>query len=292
MISNRPAFGAFLMILGMLTFPIGDTAAKYLSTDYSGTTLAAIRFLVGAVVLVPFALFQSRGVEIRSKLDKVLLTEQLVRSLLIIGATVLFIEGITRLPLADAIGAYLIGPLVATLLAFLILGERINRHKVIALFLGFTGALIIVKPGYSMHIGFVFALLAGACYGAFLVAVKGSRRSISPYSSVAIQTAVGSILLIPFSISGVLQIDWSDWWLFAIMGLCSAVANILTIVALKYASTSLLSPLVYIEIVGATILGYLVFGCIPSPMTAVGIGIVALSGFLLIESGNSNKIAN
>lgn len=277
------------MILGMLTFPIGDTAAKYLSTDYSGITLATIRFLVGAVVLVPFALFQSNGVEIRSKLDKVLLIEQLVRSLLIIGATVLFIEGIARLPLADAIGAYLIGPLVATLLAFLLLGEAINRHKVIALFLGLIGALIIVKPGYSMHIGFVFALLAGTCYGAFLVAIKGSRRTISPYSSVAIQTAVGTVLLIPFSISGVISIDWSDWWLFAIMGLCSAVANILTIIALKYASASLLSPLVYVEIIGATILGYLVFGTIPSPITAIGIGIIALSGFLLIERGKSNK---
>lgn len=287
--NNRPALGAFLMILGMLTFPIGDTAAKYLSADYSGITLATIRFFVGAVVLVPFALFQSNGVEIRSKLDKVLLIEQLVRSLLIIGATVLFIEGIARLPLADAIGAYLVGPLVATLLAFLLLGEAINRHKVIALFLGLIGALIIVKPGYSMHIGFVFALLAGTCYGAFLVAIKGSRRTISPYSSVAIQTAVGTVLLIPFSISGVISIDWSDWWLFAIMGLCSAVANILTIIALKYASASLLSPLVYVEIVGATILGYLVFGTIPTPITAIGIGIIALSGFLLIDRGKSNK---
>lgn len=277
------------MILGMLTFPVGDTAAKYLSTDYSSITLATIRFFVGAVILVPYALSQSSVAKIGSKLDKVMLIEQLVRALLIIGATVLFIEGIARLPLADAIGAYLIGPLIATLLAFLVLKEDLSKRKVIALLLGFFGALVIVKPGYSMHIGFVYALLAGACYGAFLVAIKGSRRSISSYASVAIQTAVGTLLLIPFSVSGILKIDWSDWWLFAIMGLCSAVANILTIIALRYAAASLLSPLVYVEVVGATILGYLVFGNIPTLVTAGGIGVIAFSGCLLIERRSSNQ---
>jgi len=286
---SRPAFGALLMICGMLTFPVGDAAAKYLSTSYSSITLATIRFAVGAVILVPFALFQSSKADIQSKLDKVMLIEQLVRALLIIAATVLFIEGIARLPLADAIGAYLVGPLVATLLAFVLLKEDLSKRKIIALLLGFFGALVIVKPGYTMHIGFVYALLAGACYGAFLVAIKGSRRSISAYSSVAIQTAVGTLLLIPFGLSAVLQIDWSDWWLFAIMGLCSAVANILTIIALRYASATLLSPLVYVEVVGATILGYMVFGNIPSLVTASGIVIIAFSGFLLIERRGSNQ---
>lgn len=280
------------MVLGMLTFPIGDTAAKYLSTDYSGLTLATIRFLVGAVVLVPFTLFQTNVFEIRKHLEKVFLTEQLIRSLLIIAATVFFIEGIARLPLADAIGAYLIGPLVAILLAFLVLGESISTRKLVAVFLGFTGALIIVKPGYSMNVGFIFALLAGACYGAYLVAIKGSKRIVSPYALVAIQTTIGSILLIPFCLSKILLIDWSDWWLFAIMGLGSVVANVLTIVALKYASASLLSPLVYVEIVGATILGYVVFGTIPSPATAIGIGIVVLSGFLLLQNSKDNQLSN
>ena len=280
---NKPALGIFLMILGMLTFPVGDAAAKYLSSEYSSITLSAIRFLVGAVILVPLALFQINWKKGDIRLDKTMLVEQLVRSLLIIGATVLFIEAISKLPLADAVGAYLIGPIVATLLAIVILKEQLNWRKSIALFLGFTGALIIVQPGYSMHIGFVYALLAGACYGAFLVAIKGSRRMISPLASVAIQTSIGAMLLIPFCIAGIIAIDWSDAGLFAIMGLCSAIANILTIMALKFASASLLSPLVYVEIVGATLLGYFVFRNMPSAFTIIGIVIIVVSGLLLLE---------
>lgn len=279
-LKNKTIFGIVLMVAGMLTFPIGDAAAKVLSNNYSALGLTWVRFLVGAITLLPLTiLLPNTGFAV----DRQLLQEQSIRALLIVAATILFIFAITELPLADAVGAYLIGPIAATALAVVILKETLSARKLAALLIGFAGAMVIVKPGISMQIGFIYALAAGVCFGGYLVAIRASKRKVHPFASVAFQTSVGAILLAPFSIHVFSDIKIEDWWLFVLMGMGSVVANILTILALSYAPAALLAPLVYLEVVGATILGYMVFSDIPTTVTVVGIVLIVLAGLLLIE---------
>lgn len=279
----RTVLGIMFMVGGMLTFPMGDTAAKLLSEKYSATGLKLIRFLVGAATLIPITMILPNT---GFSLERQLLVEQTVRALLIVAATILFMLAISELPLADAIGAYLVGPIVAAALSIAFLRETLSIKKLAALFIGFSGAMVIVKPGFSMEIGFVYALGAGICLGGFLVAIRASKRNIHPFASVAFQTSVGVVLLAPFSYHVISEIRLEDWWLFALMGMCSALANILTILALTYAPVAVLAPLVYVEVVGATILGYLVFNDIPTTFTISGIMLIVLAGLLLLQSKN------
>ena len=282
---ERPVFGAVLMMLGMLTFPFGDAAVKYLSSDYTAIGLTWARFVIGAIVLVPLSLlFAGRVV----RLDRRLVAEQSVRAVLIVAATLLFIVSVSRIPLADAIGAYLIGPLVASALAYFLLGESFSVRRGLAVLVGFSGAMIIVRPGVSMETGYLYALSAGACFGAFLVASRACTRSVHPFAAVAYQTIIGALVLAPFGVSILWEFRVEHAGLLALTGLGSALANVFVVLALTMAPATLLAPLVYVEIIGAAILGYLIFGDVPSLQTTGGIVLIVLAGLVLIERSSES----
>jgi drug/metabolite transporter (DMT)-like permease len=75
----------------------------------------------------------------------------------------------------------------------------------------------------------------------------------------------------------------SDFWLFAALGVLSAVSGILSIAAFRYADASTLSPLVYLELIGAALVGYLAFGDVPGAATVLGAALIVAAGVLLLE---------
>jgi drug/metabolite transporter (DMT)-like permease len=281
---DRPFLGAVLMIAAMLTLPLADAATKYLSATYSPIALSWARFFTGAVALLPLAAYVlRRGVRV----NRAVVAQQTLRAVLIVAAMTLFFAAISRIPLADAVGAHFIGPVVATVLAVLLLREVFSKRKLVALLLGFTGAMVVVQPGPSMNIGFLFALGAGFCYGSFLVATRLAAKSIHPLAAVTYQFCFGALVLAPFAWGEMWHVRTEELWLLVVMGLGSAIANLLTIFAMRLAPAALVAPLVYVELIGATLLGYLVFGDFPTILSWVGIVVIMLAGLLLIESGNS-----
>ncbi len=269
------------MILGMCIYPIGDAATKFLGDAYSPIVLAWIRFLIGASVLAPIATLSTTRQPI--VFSPHIIKEQLIRSLCILSATLCFVAAIIRIPLADAFGAYMIGPIIAMILAVIVLKESLTLRKVLALLMGFIGAIIIIKPGVNMNAGYLFALGAGISFGAYLVANRWAASSIPPLIAVAFQTCFGAIVLAPFAWQSLGQAQNEHIWLFATIGLGSALANLITIFAAKFADASSLAPLVYVEVVAATALGYWVFNDLPSARVWLGIAIIVAAGLSLIN---------
>ena len=268
------------MVAGMLVFPIGDAIAKFLSGDYGTLLLAWARLAFGALIAVPLAFIVTRP---PARIDRRLVIEQVLRTILAVLAIVFFIAALARIPMANVVGAYLTAPLFAALLAASLLRETVTPRILGITTFGFLGAMMIVRPGASMDAGSLYALAAGACFGGFLVASRWAVRDVHPLMSVAFQTALGAVLLFPFAVAEIGKIDGDDFPWMLLMGLGSATANILIIAALRLGSASLLAPLAYVEIVGATALGYVVFGDVPAPLTWLGMGIVIASGLMLID---------
>lgn len=273
------ALGAALMAAAMLTFPCGDAIAKHLSAQHAPLFLAWARYTAGAAFVVPALLLTGTG----TGLARGHVPIQALRAAFAVGAVSLYYLAIARIPLADALGAYLVAPVLAALLSAAVLGEALGPRRLLAVGSGFAGALLVARPGVTMGAGMAYALGAGGCFACYMVATRARAHAGSPLATLAVQYVAGGLLLLVPAL-----LDWSvptaaTWLLILLMGLVSAISHLLVIAAFRLAEASLLAPLVYLELLGGTLLGLLVFGQLPAPMTWLGIALIVAGGVVLIE---------
>ncbi|MBF0277371.1 MAG: DMT family transporter [SAR324 cluster bacterium] len=275
--STRPIIGISLMLLSILIIPFSDGIMKYMSVSYSVVFVSWARFLAITMLMLPLAIHR------RHSFLKFRFYFQTFRALFFVAALLLYFTAISRISLVDALGASLLAPIFATVLAVVFLKERLNLKKKIAIFLGFLGAVIVLRPGLSMDIGTIYALIAGFMYACFLVMTRMAVQTSSPFIILAFQSFVGTILLTPFALMEWEQIEVEGMALVFAMALISLSVNLLSLNAFRFAQASTLSPLVYFELVSATLIGFFFFKDFPDWITWLGISVIVIGGLSLIE---------
>lgn len=193
----------------------------------------------------------------------------------------LYFLAVARIPLATAVSAYFVGPIVAVVLSVAVLKEKLTVRKVLSLALGFAGSLVILKPGGTVEPGLLMAFGAGLFF-----ATRQASKDSDPVKTLAFQCVVGALLLTPQA-----TLSWStpapgDLIFFAGLGVFSAVGHILSIVAFRLSDASTLAPLVYVELIGTAAVGYLAFHEVPGPSTLIGAGLIAAAGLILVQRGS------
>lgn len=279
----RPTVGIALMTLAMLSIPMVDGLAKYLSPDHSPLFIAWARYAVASVFVVPFAFFRFGTRIFPSERT----ASHLLRTFFLVIAMSLYFLAIARIPLATAVSAYFVGPIFAVFLAVVVLGERITMRKFASLAFGFVGAIVIVRPGSSIDLGIILALGAGLFFAFYLIATRQASQASDPVKTLAFQCTVGALLLTPQAI-----LSWSmptreALPYFAGLGLLSAASHLLSITAFRYADASTLSPLVYLELIGAAAIGFVAFGDVPGASTIIGAALIVIGGLVLIDRRTS-----
>ena len=278
---RNTALGIALMAGSMLIIPSSDAIAKYLSGAHSAVFLSWARYVAALGFLLPIvAVAQWRSPE--PLVARGQLLPQIVRTAFLVGAMTSYFMAIKHVPLADALGAYFIAPIIATLLATVILRERLDWRRLAAVGLGFAGALLVVRPGAETSSGTLIALLSGALMACYLVMTRATAKASSPLSTLTLQLILGIAMLTPFVAFQWSVPDREGLMLILLMGLVSAASNLMTISAFRFAQVSTLSPLVYLELVGATALGLAVFGDFPAPATWAGIAVIVVAGLIVV----------
>lgn len=268
--------GVAMMAVAMLMLPTGDGVGKYLlrETTYSPEFLSWSRFVLGAMILVPVALVRGwlKGLGVSFYL------KQALRAALVLGAITLILNGLKTIELADAYGAFFIGPVVATILARILLRERVGIPEWTAVFLGFAGVLMVVQPSFEMNTGILWALAAGACYGSLLVATRWAAGSGPPFAQLTAQLVFAMLFLMPLGLPDLMEKGIQEPAMLGLQSLISAVANLLTLLALARAPTAWLAPVVYLQIISATTFGWLVFGHTPGSYALIGLILILAAG--------------
>jgi len=275
----RPLVGAALFIVAIVAMPLVDGLTKFLAEALPVMFLAWTRFLVAAMITLPPALL----VDPRPWVQRRALVDQGLRTVCLVAAIALYSLAIARVPLADALGAYLISPVVATLLSAWWLRERLRRHQLAALLFGLTGALLIVRPGLQWEPGLLLALASGVLFGCYLAATRRVTSDTHPLVILAFQYVVGGLLLTPLAIPDWPAVGEAALWLIFLMGALSAAGHLLLILAFRFAPASLLAPLVYLEVVSTTLIGFIAFDDLPAPLTWLGILAVVTGGLLVLR---------
>jgi drug/metabolite transporter (DMT)-like permease len=204
-------------------------------------------------------------------------------------AMTLYFLSIARIPLATAVSAFFVGPIIAVVLALIFLKERMTIWKAVSLALGVAGSMIILQPGGSTHPGIFLALGAGVCFAFYLIITRQAALESDPIKTLGFQCVIGMVLLTPQAIFSWSKPSLNDLIFFAGMGLFSAISHILSIVAFRFADASTLAPLVYVELIGAALIGYFAFKEVPGVSTLIGAGFIVAGGFLLLRHQGSKK---
>ncbi len=263
-----------LMVLGVASISLGDTAGKLLGSVLSVAPLfiAWSRFAFGAVLIAPLVKWKS--FRIRFLFD----WRVILRALLIVGGIVCILTALKTTSLATVFGAFYIGPIVAYFLGALILNEPINRSRTLLLFIGFGGVLLVVRPSLEMETGVLLALLAGCFYGSFIVATKWLVRVAEPIDMLFSQLIIGTIVLLPFGFWMMPEFSWQLAGIVLASAGFSLLGNFFLIVATQKATASSLAPIIYFQLIFVTLLGYFIFKDFPDAMTLVGLLILITSG--------------
>ena len=286
--NTRITTGILQLCFAMLLVPVLDVFAKLLGRTLDPVQVTFMRFVMQIILLTPFVAWGRLWA-----IPKGTFGMQFTRGVLLAIATACFFAALQHLPLAEAITIYFVQPLLLTAISALFLGETIRLRRIIAIAIGLIGVLVILQPslilfGWPALLPLITAL-AMACYVALTRRLAGH---VHPYQ---MQLTVGFSATITLGlallIGPIFDFPWTAFiwptsqqliWV-AYMGLAATVGHVFIVWAAGNAPTSVLAPFQYLEIVTATLLGYLVFNDVPANSTMLGSSIIIGSGIYLFN---------
>lgn len=277
---NGRTQGVLLMSLAMLVIPGVDGLAKALSAHYSPLMIGWCSFLCAAVLVTPVAV-RLHGRSIFPQEHRWL---HLLRLVFLVSAATLYYLAVARIPLATAVSAYFIGPIVASVLAVAVLKERFTSIKLISLALGVAGALVILQPGGAPpDPGLLLAFASGVAFACFQVTTRKIAGGAGPFQTLAFQYLVGLLLLAPQA-----ALTWTTprpehLWMFAGMAVIGLTTHVLSVLAYRRAEASTLAPLSYLELLGSAAIGWLAFGDLPGGPVVLGASLIVGAGLILLR---------
>ncbi|WP_251865541.1 DMT family transporter [Achromobacter sp. Marseille-Q4962] len=274
--------GILLLVLSMWTLSCLDASGKWvMSAGVPLLVLSWFRYAVHLVLVLALVL-PSRGLRVlRSKGPR----EQIVRGCSMFLATLMFFTTLSYIPQAEATAINFLAPLIVLSAAPWILREPARLSRFVAAGVAFAGVLIIIRPGGGLHpVGTVFGLLTACCFAVQFIATRRVAAD-DPFTSLIWSGAVGTVFLtlaLPFALPAAMPalraLTPLEWTVLISTGVSGGLGHLFQIAAYRRAPASTLAPFIYLQIISASSVGWLVWGHFPDALTWVGIAIICASG--------------
>jgi len=285
----NPMRGILLKVASVVIFLCMSTLIKAAGKDLAA---GQITFLRSAFAIVPIAIYFGGRGELLDAFRTRDLTGHLLRGFVGILAMGCGFYGLTRLPLPEAIAIGYAMPLIAVVIAAVFLKETVGIYRWSAVLVGLTGVVIITWPRLTLFrdggVGSVeamgaLAVLASATLGACaMVLVRKLVQAERTHTIVlyfSLSASVFSLVTLPF---GWNELSWQALILLALAGFCGGIAQLLLTASYRYADVSTIAPFEYTSIVLGLVIGYFLFGDVPTGAMLVGTVIVVIAGIFVI----------
>ena len=291
---DRPGRAATLMVFALFILGFQDSIVKLTSDAVSLWQFQMIRASINLALLILLTrLMWGMNCPPPKRVWAVAL-----RSLCLVGAMLCFFAGVPFLNLSDIAAGLYVFPLFVALLSAVLLGEKVGPRRSAAIIVGFTGTLLILKPGTDgFQLMSLMPIGAALCYAGTILTTRRLCREESPITlsfgvGITFLTVgvIGTVLFTfvvqpagaadwPYLLTG-----WQDditWWIVGLIVTCSCLnltANMMLARAYQSAEASWLAPFDYSYIVFATFWGYVFWQHVPDALTFLGMAMIAGAG--------------
>jgi len=258
--------GMALMLLATVSFSVMHAMIRHVSAEVHPFEIAFFRNLFGLAIVIPWFLRDGWGPLRTNRFGL-----HLVRGGFNAVAMLTFFQALALTPLADVAALGFTVPIFATVLAILVIGERVGLRRWGAILVGFLGTLIVLRPGVeAVNLGGALVLISSFSWACALTVIKSLSRTDSSV------TIVTYMLLMMTPLTGVAALFvWQDptWthvaWFAAIAALGTA-AQLLITQSLRLAATNVVIPVDFMKLIWAALIGYLAFAEVPGWATWTG----------------------
>ncbi|MBK5516734.1 DMT family transporter [Pseudomonas sp. TH10] len=279
---SRPTVGIMLCLLSMLIFACQDGITKVLVRDLPVVQLVMVRYWVFFVFALGYAAYQR---DFKKSLCSSHPWLQITRALIGVSEIALFGLGLRFLGLAEMHAIFAVFPLITLALAGAFLGEFIGVRRWVAAAIGFTGTLVILRPGAGVFdLAVLIPLLAALMFALFSVLTRKISLVDSFTTNMFYMASCGAIVLTCAGIPVWVAPTPIQWALIGVLASTGVAAQILLMQALKYATAATLQPFNYTLLVFASLIGLIVFGELPDIWTVVGAVLVIIGGVCAIKA--------
>ncbi len=272
--------GIVVALIAYAVYAWGDGFIKALGPSLSVFEIGFYNILFAAVVLV---IFTPRGETWRGfwRMSRPWTVHARAWSGLIGGTLSIF--AFTQIPLAEVYALIFLAPFFVTLLSILVLKEKVGPWRWAAVFAGFVGVLLVVRPGFRELEAGHFAALGVAILAGLSVILM---RSLAQERQTTVLATLGIYVLVFNGVAALatqpsLSVpDWPVLGLLAAAGICTGFGNRLQLLATRLSPVSVIASTHYSQIIWAVVIGAAFFEEYPDWLSLVGLAIVAASGLL------------
>ncbi|MBI1169782.1 EamA family transporter [bacterium] len=271
--------GALLALLSFGVYATSDAIVKYMGASYSPFQNIFFSGLFGFPLVAVMLMGDQREGNLRPR--KPAMT--LLRSGLVVINALCGFYAFSALPLSEAYPIFFSSPILITLFAIPMLGERVGLHRGVAIVVGLIGVIVVLRPGQShLGLGHLAAIAAAVIFAinSVLVRLTGqSERSVVIMLYPMIANFVFNGIALPFVYK---PLPVTHLGLLAAMSTLGFVAGLLNIAAYRRAEAAIIAPMQYSQIIWASIYGSLIFHETHDLWTIVGTGIIIVSGIYIV----------
>jgi drug/metabolite transporter (DMT)-like permease len=280
-IKDERVAGMLAMLAGAASFAFMDAGLKLLTAHYPSAQVAAMRGLVALPLVFAWAMLAG-GL---GQLLRVRWPLHLIRGVLSIFMMLTFTFALKELSLAKAYALFFIAPLMIAVLSIGMLGERVRAPQWLAIAVGFSGVLIVLKPGTGGFgwVGTVAVLGTALCYALSSVMVRIIGRTDSTPSMIFWMTCMMAIGTTLIALPGWKTIDGQHWPILAGIAVTGAIGQWGITEAFKRAPAASVAPLEYSALAWVIMIDLLVWSVLPEWRTLAGATVIIASGIFLIR---------
>jgi drug/metabolite transporter (DMT)-like permease len=279
--ADRAGLGMALVLVAFLWFAGTDTTVKWLSlAGLPALQLAFMRYAVAFGLSLGMGARHGLLFEWGALRDMALV---ILRGALLVVATVFNFIALEHLPLTVTSSIMNSAPIILTVLAIPLLGEKVGVFRWLAVLAGFLGVLIVIRPfGESFHWAAILSLLNAVAMALFAILTRALSGRIATQTMQVYMGAIGTaVLLVPALLVWTWPAGVLEWALLFAIGVFAWAGHEIYGRAHAYAEASALIPFNYSFILYVTLAGFVVFGTVPDAATILGSAIIIGSGLVI-----------